>query len=71
MMVWGWLVLLGGIVGAFLSQSMQVTANYSETLNIGRLQDQMMAFQASLAAILAGVLILVGDMICKAITGKK
>ena len=56
--VWGWILLIVGIGGSGFSFLMPVTASYSDTLNIGLLQQQMMVFHSGLWAALSGIVCL-------------
>lgn len=57
-------LLILGAAGAIGAQLLPTTADYSDVLNIGRLQFQLMVFQASLAtALLGGIMIVAGEVV--------
>ena len=63
--MWGYIFLLVGAVLVFLAFTHQTTAEYSTTLNMGLLQDQMMKLHTGLTASLAGVLLLAFSQVLK------
>lgn len=62
------------IIGVFCSvgaQFMPTTASYSDTLNIGLLQTQMMAFQAALVTSLIGAMMMLTGQVIERLSGPR
>lgn len=61
---WGAFILILGVLGTIGTQFLRTTGEYSDTLNLGLLQFQMMAFQANLVTSLIGaMMMLTGQLI--------
>ena len=67
LMMFGWIFTFSGFIGAFFALNMPTSAQYSDTLNIGLLQNQAMMFHAALASAIAGFIMMTGASIISAI----
>jgi len=64
---WGCISILFGFIAMFVSTQVQTTAPYSDTLNIGLLQNQEMVFHAGLALFIVGAILMAAHGIIVAV----